>query len=180
MKMVKLFKQFTLTVMVVLLAAACQSPKQKAIDNIQQMENELFGEDGTLDRTRVDDLINVYINYADTYPDDTLAPAYLFKAGDIAMNTNRANQAITCYSSIIDKYPEYPKLPEALFLEAYVYENNLGRLDKARSLYEEFLSKYPDNEFADDARVSLKYLGKTPEELIEIFSDENAEKKAEN
>jgi tetratricopeptide (TPR) repeat protein len=56
-----------------------------------------------------------------------------------------------------------------LFLKGYVYENNLGRLDKAKAIYEEFLQKYPDNDFADDAEVSLKYLGKSPEELIEIF-----------
>jgi len=36
-------------------------------------------------------------------------------------------------------------------------------------LYREFLQKYPNHEFADDAELSLKNLGKTPEELLEQF-----------
>ncbi len=151
----------------------CQSPRQEAIGEIEQLENDLFGEDGVLVREHIDKLITAYLGFAEEYPDDTLAPQYLFKAGDIAMNTNRSNQAITYYGRIINEYPDYRKVPEAMFLQGYVYENNLGRLDKAKSVYQEFLEKYPDNEFADDAQVSLKYLGKTPEELIEIFSKEN-------
>jgi tetratricopeptide (TPR) repeat protein len=59
-----------------------------------------------------------------------------------------------------------------MFLKGYVYENNLGRLDKAKEIYETFIELYPNNEFADDAEVSLRFLGKSPEELIEIFQQE--------
>jgi len=53
-----------------------------------------------------------------------------------------------------------------------VYENNLGELAKAEEIYKKFLELYPDNDFADDAEISLKYLGKSPEELIEIFQQQ--------
>lgn len=170
--MVKMLKHAALAFLLVVFAFSCQSPKQEMISEIEQMENNLFGDEGKLNPEQVENLISAYEQYAVDFPDDSLAPVYLFKAGDIAMNTGRSNKAITFYSRIIEEYPGYPKVPEALFLQAYVYENNLGRLDKARSLYEEFLHLYPDNEFADDAKVSLKYLGKTPEELIEIFQKE--------
>jgi TolA-binding protein len=91
------------------------------------------------------------------------------------MNTNRSRQAIRYYDRIITDYPGYKKTPEAMFLKGYVYENNLGRLDKAKEIYEAFLELYPDNEFADDAEVSLRFLGKSPEELIEIFQKEQGE-----
>jgi TolA-binding protein len=126
----------------------------------------------------VDDLIAAYESFATEFPADTLAADYLFKAGDVVMNTNRSNKAIQLYDRIINDYSDYRKAPEALFLKGYVYENNLGRLDKAKAIYEEFLAKFPDNEFADDAEVSLKYLGKSPEELIEIFQKENAAKQS--
>ncbi len=89
------------------------------------------------------------------------------------MNSNRSNKAINLYDQIISEFNNYPKAPEALFLKGYVYENNLGRLDKAKVIYEEFLTKYPENEFADDAEVCLRYLGKSPEELIEIFQNQS-------
>ena len=167
--MTKIAKVFPLFLITLLFLSGCQSPEQKAIDEIDTLEKEIFSDEGMLDRNRVDELINIYVEYADQFKEDTLSPEYLFKAGDIAMNTNRSHQAIRYYSRIIDEYPEYRKVPEALFLKGYVYENNLGRLDKAEEIYTEFLDKYPDNDFADDAEVSLKYLGKSPEELIELF-----------
>jgi len=45
-------------------------------------------------------------------------------------------------------------------------------LAKAEEIYKKFLELYPDNDFADDAEISLKYLGKSPEELIEIFQQQ--------
>ena len=160
--------------LVLVLLNACQSPRQDAIENIKTTEQEIFSENGMIDRTRVDELIEIYVGFADEFPQDTLAPEYLFKAGDIAMNTNRSRQAIRSYDRIITDYPDYRKTPEALFLKGYVYENNLGRLDKAKEIYEAFLVLYPENEFADDAEVSLKFLGKSPEELIEIFQQGEA------
>jgi TolA-binding protein len=156
-------------VLITFLFSACQSQREKAISEIGNTEQEVFSENGMIDRNRVDELIETYVGFADEFPEDTLAPGYLFKAGDISMNTNRSRQAIRYYNRIINDYPNYKKTPEAMFLKGYVYENNLGRLDKAKEIYEAFLELYPDNEFADDAEVSLRFLGKSPEELIEIF-----------
>jgi outer membrane protein assembly factor BamD (BamD/ComL family) len=165
--------------LITILLTACQSPRQDAMENIKSTEQEIFSENGMIDRNRVDELIETYVAFADEFPHDTLAPDYLFKAGDIAMNTNRSRQAIRSYDRIITEYPDYQKTPEALFLKGYVYENNLGRLDKAKEIYEAFLILYPDNEFADDAEVSLRFLGKSPEELIEIFQQGEEESKEE-
>ncbi len=166
-------------VLVVAFAASCSNPHQEALDNIKKAESTAFSESGLVNAEYVDELIAAYESFANDFPQDTLSPDFLFKAGDVAMNTNRSNKAIRLYDRIIIEYNAYHKAPEALFLKGYVYENNLGRLDKAEAIYQEFLSKYPDNEFADDAEVSLKYLGKTPEELIEIFQQENAKKQGE-
>lgn len=163
------------TLFVVMLLGSCQSPRNKAVKQVEAIENGLFNDEGMIDREKVTELIDAYTNFVETYPADSLAPAYLFKAGDMAMNTNRSVQAIQFYGQIIEEYPNYPKLPEAMFLQGYVYENNLGRLDKAKEIYEKFLELYPNNDFADDAEVSLKYLGKTPEELIEIFQEQAAQ-----
>jgi outer membrane protein assembly factor BamD (BamD/ComL family) len=165
--------------MVIILMTACKSPRDKSIDGIAATEQEVFSENGMIDRNRVDELIDAYVGFADEFPEDALAPDYLFKAGDISMNTNRSRQAIRYYDRIINDYPDYKKTPEAMFLKGYVYENNLGRLDKAKEIYEAFLQLYPDNEFADDAEVSLRFLGKSPEELIEIFQQEAGEAKEE-
>jgi tetratricopeptide (TPR) repeat protein len=161
---------FPITLLLLLvMVIGCKDSHRDAIDQIKKIEAEVFDKNGMIDHDRIDELIETYLGYANSYPQDSLAADYIFKAADVAMTTNRSNQAITLYQRIREEYPNYRKVPEALFLEAYVYENYLGRLDKAKALYEEFLEKYPDNDFADDAEISLKYLGKSPEELIELF-----------
>jgi len=165
--------------LITVMFTSCQSPRDESIANIENTEMEVFSENGMIDRNRVDELIETYVGFADEFPEDTLAPDYLFKAGDISMNTNRSRQAIRFYDRIITEFPDYKKTPEAMFLKAYVYENNLGRLDKAKEIYETFLALYPNNEFADDAEVSLRFLGKSPEELIEIFQQEAGESEEE-
>ena len=165
--------------LITVMFTSCQSPRDESIANIENTEMEVFSENGMIDRNRVDELIETYVGFADEFPEDTLAPDYLFKAGDISMNTNRSRQAIRFYDRIITEFPDYKKTPEAMFLKAYVYENNLGRLDKAKEIYETFLALYPNNEFADDAEVSLRFLGKSPEELIEIFQQEAGESEDE-
>ncbi len=162
-------KKMISILLVALTVASCQSQYDKDLRQITESENALFNNEGMIDRSKLEPLLEQYTKFAEAYPDDTLAPVFLFKAGDMAMNTNRSVQAIQFYSRIINEYPEYVKAPEALFLLGYVYENNLGRLDRAKEIYEEFLARYPENDFADDAKISLKYLGKSPEELIEIF-----------
>ena len=58
-----------------------------------------------------------------------------------------------------------------MFLQAFVYENHVGDLSNAREKYIEFIQKYPEKDFADDAEICLQNLGKTPEELIREFEE---------
>ena len=77
------------------------------------------------------------------------------------------------YDEILDDYPDFEKAPTVLFLKAFVYDDQLQDYTNAKKYYELFLEKYPNNEFTDDAEISLKNLGKTPEELIEEFQKNN-------
>ena len=160
-----------------MILTSCQGSGEKSenkeVDlktSIERMEDELFNSgQSRIDRQKALKLISLYSTYADINPDDELSPEYLFKASDISMNLNRPVQTIQLFNKILDSYPDHEKTPTALFLKAFVFEDQMKDYDKAREYYTMFLEKYPDNEFADDAEVSLKNLGKTPEELIREF-----------
>ncbi|MBI9036736.1 MAG: tetratricopeptide repeat protein [Bacteroidales bacterium] len=161
-----------LSVISVLLFACSSSPENEAKSKINELESNLFSsEDMVLNRKQASELVNAYIDYADKFPDDTLSPEYIFKAADICMNILNPSKAIWFFDRIIREYPDYRKVPESMFLKAYVYDNNMQSYDLARKLYTEFIEKYPDNEFADDARVSIQNLGKTPEEIIKEIEE---------
>jgi len=98
----------------------------------------------------------------------------LLKAAGLAKTIENPQKAVELYAKLADGMPQHPKAPTALFMLGFVYENDLGDLPKAKSIYESFLQKYPnDPDFADDAHTALKMLGKTPEEIIREFEQQN-------
>lgn len=151
---------------------SCGSPHDQQLSEIKALEDSLFS-DATkmIDQKMAKELIDKYVQFADAYPEDADTPETLFKAGDMAMNLNMPQRAITIFDRIMNDYPDFDKTPQCLFLKGYIYENDFQDLDTARKIYEEFLQKYPDDEFADDAEISIQNLGKTPEELIREFEE---------
>jgi tetratricopeptide (TPR) repeat protein len=141
---------------------------------IAKMEAELRSSP-KVDSNAVTGLLSAYQNFASKYAKDSLAPEYLYKAAGLAVGFNRGTQAIDLYESIIQNYPDYKKVPECYFMEAFAYENVIGNLGKASEYYNKFLSKYPDHALAKDATAAIKYLGKSPEEMVRDFEKMNAD-----
>ena len=151
---------------------SCTPQIKKDAARIKVAEDELYDVDeGFVDRGKALALVDMYESYADTYPDDSLSVEYLFNGAEICLNLGEGQRSIDLYDRVILEYPDFAKVPESLFLKGYVYENYLGDLEQARIIYSLFLEKYPDNEFADDAAISIQNLGKSPEELIKQFEE---------
>ncbi len=114
-------------------------------------------------------LMNAYVTYSMRFSNHKDADEYLFKAGEIAMGLNRTSQAINYLDRVYNEYKEFEKRPYALFLKAFVLENQAHNLEEAQIAYELFIEEFPTHEMADDAQYSIKNLGKSPEELIREF-----------
>lgn len=94
----------------------------------------------------------------------------LMRAAGLAKTIENPNKALQLYNHIVDNMPGSAKAPTAMFMTGFIYENDLGDVEKARGVYEGFLKKYPnDPDFTDDAQMALKLLGKSPEEIIKSF-----------
>ncbi len=155
--------------------ASCGSSNEKDAAEIKTAEDTLFSSsEGFIDKAKALELVDLYVDYANSYPDDSMAVEYLFKGAEFCLNLGEGQRAITLYDRVIQEYPDFRKVPECLFLKGYVYENYLGDLDNAKAIYLEFIEKYPDNEFADDAEISIQNLGKSPEALIRQFEEQQA------
>ena len=50
----------------------------------------------------------------------------------------------------------------------------MKQYEKARGLYEEFVKNHPTDEFADDTQFLLANLGKSDEEIIKQFEEQQA------
>jgi len=118
---------------------------------------------------------NDYIRMCELFallkPQDGLSPDYLHKAGETARAIRAFPRAVDIYDRIYTQYPTYEKAAQALFLKAFTYDNDLGDKATAKGLYEEFLKKFPNDDFADDTQFLLSNLGKNDEEIIKSFGE---------
>ena len=163
-----------------LLLACSEGPKEPEMSAedrialIQEIEEKSFGQGGEFNKTSALALVNNYAKFADENPDDERSASFLFKAGDISMGLEKSELAIQYFDRVIDEYPDYEKMPYCMFLKGFVYENQLKDLDKASAAYRDFISEYPDHDMTEAAKFSLQNLGKSPEQLIREFEEQNA------
>jgi tetratricopeptide (TPR) repeat protein len=117
-----------------------------------------------------DEFIQISEGYAFLLRNGDKKADLLSKAAGLAKSIGNFNKAIQLYYQISNEMPEHPKAHAALFLQGFIYENDLNNPQRAKSAYEEFLKRYPnDPDYGDDVAMSLKNLGKTPEQLIKEF-----------
>ena len=163
-------KYFALCTLLLALVSGCSPSKEKRAEQIRETEERLYSPAATgFSRMSADTLLSLYEDFISDYPEDTLVPGYLFKGATLAMNIDEGAKAISFFEQYLKDYPEGPKAPLCYFFKAYVQENILKNLDQAKESYLQFLEKYPEHDFSDDARAALENLGKSPEQLIREF-----------
>ena len=165
----------------VVMASCSQNPnnaKQKQQENITQIENFVDSVRKTRPVTpdEMYNLINNYWQYYTENPTDSLSPVFLYRAAESSLYINQGLKAISYLKRIETEFPTFKNLSNVLFLIGFTYENNEKSYDAARKYYELFLEKYPDHALANDTKILIKNLGKTPEELIKEFEEANAKK----
>lgn len=136
---------------------------------LSDFEKMVFDSSKSMDIDKANQLIDGYVKYADEFSKSENSAEYLFKAAEISLGLNHSKRSLELYKRVYTDYPNYEKRPYSLFLQAFIYENNMKDLDAAKSIYEQFIQDYPNHDMADDAEYSLKNLGKSPDELIKEF-----------
>lgn len=150
---------------------ACQTDKTPELQKHLADLSAAMGGAAVTDRAKAEDFIKtseelaalVQKNNPDQYVD------LLLKAAGVAKTIEAPDKAIALYASILAHAPQHPKAATAQFMTGFIYANDLGDLEKAKTAYEAFLQKHPNDELAESAKMELENLGKSPEELIKKF-----------
>ncbi|MCX6291512.1 MAG: tetratricopeptide repeat protein [Bacteroidetes bacterium] len=156
----------------VILFISCQPGKDKLASSIATAESKLLNDSTKLLNASVaEEFIKSCKEYAEKYPDDTMSAHYLFKAGDIANGLKKYQEAIDLFSQLVKKYPDHRKAAVCLFLQAFISDDKLRDVEKAKMLYSDFIQKYPNHELAPSAKASLEQLnmGLTNDQMIKLF-----------
>lgn len=159
-----------------LVAMACSNKITANVlgQEIERIQNILaLKEDATLDIMNAKKLIDKSRKFSDTFPSDTLASVYLFRAADVARGIGQYELAVQLWGEVQQKYPAFIKVPDALFMQGFTLENNLKNTKLAKEHYEQFVEQYPQHHLINTVQASLKNLNKSLEELIKEFQKNN-------
>jgi len=152
--------------------AATQS---QLVSTLVELETTLRQKpDQALDTANVSIFVRNAQALASRFPQDSLAPVFLFRAAELCHATGKFHEAIGLWGQIGTSFNQYIRCPEAIFMQAFVAENEIKDRDKALEYYEVFLDKYPEHPMAKDAHVLLTNLkrGVTDQQLIEQFEQQ--------
>lgn len=117
--------------------------------------------------------VKAYTEFINQFPNDKRVPEYLFKAGEISSALNYTDAAIGYFENLYTKFPKHNKAIFAMFLHAFILENQSLDLEKAKQKYEQVIATFPNSQQASDAKASIEHLGKTPEDLVKEFEKKN-------
>ena len=163
-----------------LLMAACGPNRDKEVKAIEQHEQSLSTIDISSDDTEALQMVELYAQFANDFPEDSLAPIFLMRGADLNINLGNTDEAIKMLNTIIEQYPGFEDLGGCFFLKGYAYES-AEQYDQAREAYTYFVENYPEHDLAADTRAVLPYLGMTPEDMFDaIMNSANDKNLAQN
>jgi tetratricopeptide (TPR) repeat protein len=158
---------------VLLFLSSCKDERTLLKEKIERLESSFFEESN---QQVIPHLMKSYTTYRKNYPEDSVNVEYLFHAAEIYRMEGDPLRAVSCYHQVFTQYPQSEKQPVALFMEGFLYENELNDLLKAREKYQLFIANFPDHPLYKDVNFSLANLGKNAETLLqEILAKKTAD-----
>lgn len=152
-------------------------PKEQLAEEILALETSLKQaiDNPVIDTAVAGSLIRKTDVFASRFQQDTLTPAFLFKAAAVARGLGQFEKAIDSWDRIATVYPDFEKVPESLFFQGFTYDNDLENLPAAEEKYEAFLEQFPKHPIAKDAKMLLSVVqsGKTANEVVKGFQQKN-------
>ncbi len=147
----------------------CKSNLAKTSEEIKALESKLAEQPS---QEILAELLELYQKMAaSTTGEEHLD--YLWKAGETARASKNFVVAERIFKDLYENHSQSDLASKALFLHAFMSDEDQKDFDKARLLYQEFLEKYPESDFSDDAQFLLDNLGKSDEEILELLSKSN-------
>ncbi len=145
---------------------------------LDSLKLSLYNSQVRIDRAAAMHFVNMAEAYALMMPQSEQAPEYLFDAAKVAGYLGNFSRSIDLYRAVYQRYPEYEKAHQALFMLGFIYDSDLKDFDKAKYYYNLYLEKYPEGAFAEQIQMLIQHLGKSDEELLEeLTKKQNVQQK---
>lgn len=171
-------KNLFLLLFIAILATSCNSNASSTAESaaalkVVQAKIEELKNSNSLEANDVKQLINAIDGFVAEYKTDAKAPELLEMKAKYLSVLGLHKQAFITYQQIFKEYQSYKNYSDALFMMAFITENDLQDIINAEILYKKYIQEFPEGAFYKDAVFSLENINKTPEELNEMLKKMN-------
>jgi outer membrane protein assembly factor BamD (BamD/ComL family) len=172
-------KYFFYTLVTVLALGSCTDARTKQLNEIARLDKILMDgikKDVTkIDKETAQSLIVASEAFVTQFPQDTAAARVLFKAAEINKGIGEYGKAIKLWGDVRDKYPTFRRAGDAVFMQAFTFDEDLHDKESAVAYYKKFIDNYPDHPLKSNAGQLLTMLegGKELNDIIKEFEKKN-------
>lgn len=140
---------------------------------IDSLENILLTDSLNLSDEPASEVIKAYLQFSDTYPKDSNAVDYLFKAADVMRGMYRYQDAIQVLELVVSRYPKSEKAPAALFYAGFILHADTEQNTLAVPYFQRLIDDFPEHPLANDARNLLPLLNMNQEQMLDFLKQHN-------
>lgn len=139
---------------------SCSDHKTGMIGHITELEDSLKNNMYTpkLNRENIYILRELYVEFAKKYPEDSLTAKYIFSLAQSYVGSKKYDKAIENLDALCNRYPNSKIAPKAMFYKAFIYWDNIKQEGKAKEIFKEFISKFPNHPLSADAQASVNII----------------------
>jgi len=153
----------------VTLLSSCVNPQKKALDRVLALESKLkLVKDASSNRDLALEVVAAYSQFLTAYPNIESKPELLFKSGEVLKGLGENLKAAQLFYKVHHNFPNFTLAPLALFYQAHCFELMEQRLT-AKNTYQEFIDRYPNHPYVEQAIGMIQLLHYSDEDLIKQF-----------
>ena len=123
-------------------------------------------------RVMAEDLIQEYMEFANKYPEDSLAPQFIFKSAMLFHFIPFYDKELNTLELLAERYPESEYAPQALVTAARVSEENVNNIEGSIKYLQQIKDKYPESPYATNIDLQIEYAG-DDEALLDAIMERN-------
>ena len=151
------------------LLASCVDREKDDYQHIEKLESQLIEQQVLeYDAAYAEKLLQAYRIFLSSHPESPKKPELLFKYGEVLKGQRRWLDAADIFHRVHDTHSESPLAPLALFHEAHCFEK-LQQKHSAKKTYQDFITRYPNHPYVDEAKGMMMLLNYSDEDLMQQF-----------
>jgi tetratricopeptide (TPR) repeat protein len=157
-------------------ATIVENPIDTEVERLAEIKKHseiLFSDSLNFNTKSANDLLAAYEEYIEFDSFESESKNIQFKAGELAKSLNKPHVAIGHFNGLLERDPTHEKAGLALFYKAMVIGDMLHEDELAKKTYQEFITNYPDHAFVESAKASIALQGKSLDEIVKQFEQQN-------